>query len=94
MILEQLIGSLPDHWKVIYPDDNGFDNKFADDGRDYDMPMFVRKDHKARIYFNDGENDTDYMFGIVLEPDDGDCCGDLIEAIAIADAYSNGIRNK
>lgn len=76
---------LPSHWEVIPV---GQIDSFYDDGRDYDMPMYMRKDGLARIYINKNEHDTEYMFAISWdEHSDGDCLGDFREAIAMADRY-------
>lgn len=78
---------LPNHWHVIEPSGDMSDG-FFDDGRDYDMPMFMRKDGLARIYFNEGDFGTEYMFAIVWdEAGDGDCRGDFETALKVADEY-------
>lgn len=82
--ISRLIINLPDNWDYTY---NGInDEYFYDDGADYDKPFFIRKDKLARIYFNLGEENTDYMFGIAFE-NDGDCAATLDEAIKICEDY-------
>jgi hypothetical protein len=77
---------LPSHWECIEPTDDMRTDGFFDDGRDYDKPMFMRKDGLARIYFNEGEEGTPYQFAICWdEKGDGDCCGDFEQALRIAD---------
>jgi hypothetical protein len=82
---------LPAHWEVVEeeePAKRKF-SFFSDDGRDYNKPMFIRKDGLARIYFNEDETESSgYLYGIVYDMhDDGDCCGDLQEALNRADDY-------
>lgn len=85
--INELIKLLPEHWEVIQPDDAGF-RRWSDDGRDYDKPVFIRKDGLARIYLNQGEENTLYTYAIAWDKyDDGDCCGDFEIAIEIADEY-------
>jgi hypothetical protein len=87
MNIEELIKTLPSHWELI-----GIDNiadHYYDDGRDYDQPMFVRKDGLARIYFNAGEDETtEYLFGVAYDWHcDGDCYGNFSNALEAADRY-------
>lgn len=83
MDLNKLLSILPSHWEMLPADTESFD-----DGRDYDKPMFVRRDGLARIYFNRGEEDTKYMFAISWDAHgDGECCGDFQTAITMCDEY-------
>ena len=83
----QLVSLLPEHWEVLpaTPDSNDWED-FSDDGRDYNLPMFQRKDKLARIYINAGKIDTPYMFAIAWY-DDGECDGDFATAIKMCDDY-------
>jgi len=84
---KQLVSLLPEHWEVIPIDSSEFES-YRDDGRDYDLPMFMRKDKLARIYINVHEHDTPYMFAISYdEHNDGECDGDFVTAIKICDNY-------
>lgn len=78
--------TLPPHWEITKDD-----SYFFDDGRDYDKPMFQRKDGQARIYHNLGEEGTQYAYAIVWDEGpwspDGDCCGSFEDALRKADAY-------
>lgn len=85
--IKELLALLPQHWEIIPPDTS---NEFCDDGRDYDKPMFMRKDKLARIYFNKDEDNSKYTYAIAWdEHGDGDCRGDFAYAIKIADDYVN-----
>lgn len=86
MNISDLIKHLPDHWKIIEVDEPGSD--YGDDGRDYNKPMFIRKDGLARIYFNLGEEGGPYYYAISWdEAGDGACCGDFEQALRISDEY-------
>src|SRR5258706_11303476 len=93
MNIPELYLLLPEHWEVITPEELRDPAKFgpfdyADDGRDPDKPIFVRKDGLARIYFNIGGMDTEYCFAIAWDwHGDGDCYGDFKTALNQADAY-------
>jgi hypothetical protein len=77
---------IPDHWMVVSKEED-LANRFCDDGRDYDKPMYARKDWLARIYHNEFSAGTDYEFAIAWHDGDGDCRGTLEEAIEVADKY-------
>lgn len=86
MEITEYIAKLPEHWKIIEIDQP---DRFFDDGRDYNKPMFIRKDGLARIYFNENETDeSGYLFALCWDwHGDGDCCGDFELAIKICDDY-------
>lgn len=86
---------LPYHWIKIDPP---FRSVCFDDGRDYDKPMYVREDERARVYYNKGAEGTPHLFGIVIQEIfksktgeeytdavDGDCAATLEKAIEVAD---------
>jgi hypothetical protein len=73
--LKTLAVQLPSHWRVV-GSLSGRDWLESDDGRDYSVPFFARKDGLARVYINEDEWYTFCMFAIVWdEHPDGDCCG-------------------
>lgn len=95
---------LPAHWDKISQlkeDKKEFDGilarradlrdpVFAFDGRDYNKPIYGRKDKKAYIYHTLGEENTANEFTIFWNDDgagDKDCCASLIEAIQTADRF-------
>lgn len=97
-IIAKFATKLPEHWKLV--ETNSPEDEFSDDGRDYDVPFFIRKDGLARIYINQSEWFTDYMFALAFD-DDGDCraykdensfedtikyCDDWVEQILIKKA--------
>ena len=69
-IIAKFATKLPNHWKLV--ETNSSEDEFSDDGRDYDVPFFIRKDGLARIYINQSEWFTDCMFALDFD-DDGDC---------------------
>ena len=80
--IQQLVDLLPSHWEVLPTE-----TLSCDDGRDYEKPMFMRKDGLARIYFNDSPDDS-CVFSIAFDFHyDGDCRSTLDEAIMVADHY-------
>jgi hypothetical protein len=82
--ISDLLEKLPDHWEVMkYEDRDSYT-----DGENCDLPAFIRKDKKARIYFNIGEINTDNTFGISFDiHGDGACEGNFEDAIKVADDY-------
>ena len=76
--------SLPDHWEELPASTKSYDG-----GRDYDKPMYIRKDGLARIYHNqvNEPGDEKYEFAIVLADGDGDCSSDLLDAIRMCDNH-------
>jgi nanoRNase/pAp phosphatase (c-di-AMP/oligoRNAs hydrolase) len=89
MNIVDMIKFLPVHWKVIAANEP---DEFFDDGRDYDLPMFIRNDGLARIYFNKDEDESsDCRFAISWDwHSDGDCCGSFERAVSLADEYVKG----
>jgi len=91
--INKCISLLPKHWEV-YSEEEGFD--FWDAGRDYDKPMFIRKDRMARIYFNELScpND-DAIFAICWDGfGQGDCSSNFKIALKRADELIKREQNK
>jgi len=77
--------NLPNHWEELPAE-----TKSYDDGRNYDKPMYIRKDGYARIYHNEIHDayDKHHEFAIVWGDGDGDNGGASLEAaIEIADLH-------
>ena len=82
--------SIPEHWEVVGPEKATF-RRWSDDGRDMDKPVFLRKDGRARIYYNKTTNESN-GFGVIWdELGDGDHANSLEEAFKKADDY---LKNK
>jgi len=86
--IEALAALLPDHWELVETNSKG--DGYYDDGRDYTVPFFRRKESSDgedyRIYINDGAWFTEHMFGVILA-DDGDCfeANRFLQAIKLCD---------
>jgi len=85
MEIEELIKQLPDHWEMWTAEE--CKNIWSDSCREYDKPIFLRKDGLARIYFC-SQPSTDCVFSIAFDYHyDGECRGTLEEAIRYSDWY-------
>jgi hypothetical protein len=74
--------NLPDHWEELPASTKSYDS-----GRNYDKPMYIRKDGYARIYHNVVDSIEDYEYAIVFACGTGDCAYSLPNAILRADIY-------
>ncbi len=79
-VVAEIMLEIPSHWEILERD------MFFDDGRDYNKPMYARKDGKARVYHNAGEEGTKYEFAIATSDGDGECASSLSQAIKYADS--------
>jgi hypothetical protein len=85
MELEELVKQLPEHWESWTADESR--DVWWDDGRDYDKPVFIRKDKLARIYFNNCP-DNNCVYSIAFDyHSDGECYPTLKEAIEYCEWY-------
>ncbi len=73
---------IPNHWEELPAEHRSYDS-----GRNYDKPMYIRKDGYARIYHNVVESVEDYEYAIVFACGSGDCAYSLPTAILRADKY-------
>jgi hypothetical protein len=82
MNIDELLKQLPDHWEMWAADE--CNHIWIDDGRDYDKPIFLRKDKSARIYFNVDPT----IFSITFDyHHDGQAYETFEESLKFADWY-------